>query len=59
MSHECPDCGELCFCNGDIDDCCLNTNDSLINCTHYKKCGDEDMQTGHEDWEIDPDMGDH
>ena len=27
MSHECPDCGELCHCNGDIDDCCNDFED--------------------------------
>jgi hypothetical protein len=20
VAHECPDCGQVCFCNGDIDD---------------------------------------
>ena len=24
MPHRCPDCDELCFCGGDIDDCCHN-----------------------------------
>jgi len=38
MSHECPDCGSTCFCNGDIDDCCLNEEATVNGCTH---CHDE------------------
>ena len=36
--HTCPECGQACTCNGDIDDCldiCENDSD---NCIH--DCGD-------------------
>lgn len=41
MAHECPDCGQTCYCGGDIDDCLLNTDDDVIGCTHCncKVCG--------------------
>jgi hypothetical protein len=45
MSHECPRCGLLCHCNGDIDDCCFNRDEYVGACTH---CGDdEDLE---DDW---------
>jgi hypothetical protein len=34
MAHDCPECGQLCHCGGDIDDCCLNDDDSVNRCTH-------------------------
>lgn len=42
MAHECPDCGECCYCNGDIDDCCHNFDEDIERCTHCvcKDCGD-------------------
>ena len=48
MSHECPDCYELCFCNGDIDDCMLNSDDAVNHCEHYKQC-EKDFS---EDWDF-------
>ncbi|KKN09101.1 hypothetical protein LCGC14_1050120 [marine sediment metagenome] len=24
MAHECPECGQMCYCNGDVDDYCHN-----------------------------------
>lgn len=33
MAHECPNCGMVCHCNGDIDDLLLNDEDDLNNCT--------------------------
>ena len=41
MSHECPDCGEICYCNGDIDDCCNNFYDDVLECDHWKQCEKE------------------
>ena len=36
MAHTCPDCGQYCTCNGDIDDCCNDFDEDVINnCTHY------------------------
>ena len=31
MAHECPECGLLCHCHGDIDDVCYG---EAINCNH-------------------------
>ncbi len=39
MSHECPECGQVCYCGGDIDDCLNNFEQDVINCAH---CLDED-----------------
>jgi len=41
MAHECPECGVICHCNGDIADLCMNTDETEINCTHYKQCTKE------------------
>jgi hypothetical protein len=38
MSHTCPECGMLCFCNGDIDDCCNNFPKDVDNCIHWIEC---------------------
>ena len=35
MAHTCPDCGQTCYCGGDIDDCEFNFEEDVINCTHY------------------------
>lgn len=34
MAHECPECGCMCFCNGDIDDLCLDEPQAVNRCTH-------------------------
>lgn len=39
MSHECPNCGMYCYCNGDIDDCCFNDPQNVWSCHH---CNDDD-----------------
>lgn len=37
MAHECPECGMVCYCGGDIDDCEFNGEGSgQETCTH--KC---------------------
>ena len=33
MAHECPECGRVCHCNGDIDDCCHNFRADQDRCT--------------------------
>lgn len=34
--HDCPDCGQACYCHGDIDDCVVETEEySSEHCTHY------------------------
>ena len=43
MAHECPDCGMLCYCNGDIDDMQWDANSQeAFNCKHWKICELED-----------------
>ena len=41
MAHECPECGQTCYCNGDIDDCCFNEPSAYFNCIHWKQCEQE------------------
>ena len=41
MSHECPECGMVCFCKGDIESCLMNDVGYQMNCTH---CQDEDTE---------------
>lgn len=32
--HECPECGQACYCHGDIDDCVVETEAySAAHCT--------------------------
>ncbi len=32
--HDCPDCGQACYCHGDIDDCVVETEAySALHCT--------------------------
>jgi hypothetical protein len=47
--HSCPECGQACYCHGDIDDCEVETEEySSEYCTHpltrecQKNC--EDME---------------
>jgi len=37
MSHECPECGQICYCNGDVEDMENQDLDNYVNCKHYKK----------------------
>lgn len=41
MAHTCPECGQMCYCNGDIDDCCFDFYDDVISCIHWKECEQE------------------
>jgi len=36
--HTCPDCGQACYCGGDIDDHETGEDD---NCQHWMECEDE------------------
>jgi hypothetical protein len=49
MAHECPECGQTCYCNGDIDDCIIPSEESEMNCIHYKKCTKEDTRYEDDD----------
>jgi hypothetical protein len=34
--HTCPECGQACYCHGDIDDCEVETEEyAAAHCTHY------------------------
>jgi len=33
MAHTCPECGQACYCGGDIDDCCIDDDEAVIRCT--------------------------
>lgn len=41
MAHTCPDCGQTCYCNGDIDDCCFDHPEYVMKCNHFKQCEHE------------------
>ncbi len=34
MAHTCPECGQVCYCGRDIDDCLFDFAEDVINCTH-------------------------
>lgn len=38
MAHTCPECGILCHCHGDIDDCQFDSGPEQDRCDH---CEDE------------------
>lgn len=44
MAHECPDCGQTCYCHGDIDDCVFDNSDEQAVCDHCP-FDDEDNDT--------------
>jgi hypothetical protein len=41
MAHSCPDCGSVCYCYGDVDDCLLDGGDAQDACLHcsLEYCG--------------------
>ncbi len=41
MAHECPECGQVCYCGADIDDCLFNFEEDVKRCTHYLQCEQE------------------
>lgn len=46
MAHECPDCGQSCHCNGDIDDCFFENTYEQLHCKHCPL--DQDMDDDYE-----------
>ena len=48
MAHTCPECGQACYCNGDIDDCLNQFEDDVNNCVHYLS---PSCQNGEDDYE--------
>jgi hypothetical protein len=54
MAHSCPECGQACYCNGDIDDCLLDDEAAVIACTCCPDgCDDEDF-----DYDVEVDLDD-
>lgn len=53
MAHTCPECGQTCYCGGDIDDCLFDLEEDAINCIHYLECendnDDDDFEAGIND----------
>lgn len=49
--HECPECGQACYCSGDWDDCPVYTEEwAYMNCIHPQtpEC---DGNREEDDWE--------
>jgi hypothetical protein len=42
MAHTCPECGMICHCKGDIDDCVFDFPEAQIACHHWKECEEDD-----------------
>ena len=54
MAHECPECGCICYCNGDIDDILLNIPRDQDRCVHYKQCELDYEEEDYEGEDYDP-----
>jgi hypothetical protein len=54
MAHSCPECGQVCYCGGDIDDCLLDDSEAVNCCGHCPLDGEDDF----EDDDYDPDRAD-
>ena len=51
MAHTCPNCGSMCYCNGDIDDICLDMADDIMACTCCDEEDDDDWGYEEEDFQ--------
>lgn len=51
MAHECPECGLMCYCGGDIDDLLMNGIDEEIHCRHYLRPECDGYELDGEDYE--------
>jgi hypothetical protein len=51
MAHRCPECGQVCHCRGDIDDCLFGSEEDIINCIHFLEC-ERDFVTDYYDEDI-------
>ena len=54
--HSCPDCGQACCCNGDIEDCNMSIGgDEEMDCDHYLQCEKEvDVMDYDDEYEVAP-----
>ena len=48
MAHTCPECGQACYCNGDIDDCVFDFEENVVKCNHWRECCTEEYMTDDE-----------
>jgi hypothetical protein len=48
MAHSCPDCYQMCYCGGDIDDCCFDGTPEELACGHCLGRDDDD-DDGYDD----------
>lgn len=55
MAHSCPECGQVCYCGGDIDDCCFEGTPEEAACTHCPLDGEDDDDDGEDDDTADDD----
>jgi len=53
MAHSCPECGSICHCGGDIDDCCFEGTKEEARCQHCPLDGYDD--DNDDDWYRDED----
>ena len=42
MAHSCPDCDQICHCNGDWDDCIIDVTTEQERCEHWRDCQSDD-----------------
>lgn len=53
--HHCPDCGQACYCEGDIDDLAWgDDSEEAMNCMHYEQCEKDDVDYEEFEEEEDP-----
>ena len=45
--HTCPECGQACYCNGDIDDH-DNGPYAAVECEHFLECSAENLDADDE-----------
>lgn len=48
MAHTCPECFQVCHCNGDIDDMVLDWPKYQDKCVHYKQCELENEEENYD-----------
>ena len=49
MAHSCPECGQICYCGGDIDDCVFDGTSDQDRCTHCPLDGGGDDEPYDDD----------
>ena len=49
MAHTCPECDQVCHCNGDIDDIILDGTAEQYHCAHELRCQADDDDDDDDD----------